>query len=161
MVIRTEIFAPGKYGKLIPEKLEKHWKDWTSGAQVKFILILHFYFQIEKKTSENTSNDVKPVCFGNISENFSLESFSYWLQISLRNPFSVMNSWAQSGGPSHSKRERSVCWKVFATALRREIENLSAETARAPRWGFANNSLKFVRCPYRCLSAVYLPDNLN
>jgi len=24
VVIRTEIFAPGKYGKIIPEKLKKH-----------------------------------------------------------------------------------------------------------------------------------------
>ena len=52
-------------------------KDWASGARVKFFIILHFYFQIEKKTSENSSNDVKPVCFRNISKNFSLGSFSY------------------------------------------------------------------------------------
>ena len=77
MVILTVIIAPGKYGKLIPENWKKHCKDWASGARVKFFIILLFYFQIEKKTSENTSNDVKPVCFGNISENFSLESFSY------------------------------------------------------------------------------------
>ena len=44
---------------------------------MKFFIIVHLYFQIEEKTSENSSNDVKPVCFGKISKNFSLGSFSY------------------------------------------------------------------------------------